>query len=411
MALKEPKKVLIVDSLPDASVGLQKNLTGSGYQVFLVHNGAEALSLAHTEQPDIILSEVRLPELDGHLLLNTIRADKKLAQCPFIFLSSQKKVDERIESILLGADDYITKPYYIQEVIARIEMLLAEKEKRRNRDFFSGRLSEMNLVDIIQTLEVGQKSGILKLQRNGKQGEIRFQAGTVIDARYASFSPLESIDKMFTWTEGVFQVQTMDVAGPRKLNLSNQEIILKGLQKIREWEALKVDLPPLSAVPTLHDLDMQDTLPSLSLEDRQILKSIDGERTLLDIIENFQTDELMTLGRLKKLFSHHLFKVKEIKKNVTHENTIDNSHDKLHISFFLKKWHQDKDMKLSLMHIFFNTPSQLLAELNAEANGEVPKSQPDKEQKQASIVDKKSKMAQKVYLTKSELMMIREKLK
>ncbi|MBN2088494.1 response regulator [candidate division KSB1 bacterium] len=411
MALIEPKKVLIVDSLPDASVGLQKNLTSSGYQVFLVHNGEEALSLAHTEQPDIILSEVRLPELDGHLLLNTIRTDKKLVQCPFIFLSSQKKVDERIESIMLGADDYITKPYYIQEVIARIEMLLAEKENRRNRDLFSGRLSEMNLVDIIQTLEVGQKSGILKLQRNGREGEIRFQAGNVIDARYLSYSPVESINKMFTWTEGVFQVQMTETTGPRKLSVTNQELILNGLHKIREWEELKVDLPPLSAVPTLHNLDTQDTLPSLSLEDRQILKFINGERTLLDIVESFQADEVITLGRLKKLFSHHLFKVKEIKKSVIHENTSDHSLYKLQIKSFLKKWHQDKDMKLSLMHIFFNMPSQLLAELNAVISGEAPKSQADKEQKQASSVNKKSKLTQKVYLTKSELMMIREKLK
>lgn len=411
MVLKEPKKVLIVDSLPDAAVGLQKSLTSSGYQVFLVHNGDEALSIAQSEQPDIIVSEVRLPQLDGHVLLNTVRADKKLSRCPFIFLSSQKKVEERIESIMLGADDYITKPYYIQEVIARIEMLLAEKDKRRSRDLFSGRLSEMNLVDIIQTLEVGQKSGILKLQRNGRQGEIHFQAGTVIDARYASYPPVESINKMFTWTEGVFQVQMTDIRGPRKLDLSNQELIRKGLHKIREWEELKIDLPPLSAVPTLHHLSAQDTLPSLSQEDKQILRSIDGERTLLDIIENFQTDEVITLSRLKKLFTQHLFIVKEIKKNITHENSTDNSLYKLQIKSFLKKWHQDKDKKLSLMHIFFNAPSRLLAELNADADGETLQIQPDKEQKPASSVNKKSKFAPKVYLTKSEIMMIREKLK
>lgn len=408
MTLKESKKVIIVDSLPDASIGLQKHLEGSGYQVFLVHNGDEALALAHSEQPDIIISEVRLPQLDGHVLLNTIRTDTKLSRCPFIFLSSQKKVDERIESIMLGADDYITKPYYIQEVIARIEMLLAEKERRRNTDLFSGRLSEMNLVDLIQTLEVGQKSGILKLQRNGREGEIRFQAGSVIDARYASYSPIESIDRMFTWTEGVFQVQITNISGPRKLSLSNQEIILKGLHKIREWEELKVDLPPLSAIPMLSNLDSQDTIPTLSQEETQILKSIDGERTLLDIIEAFQTDEIVTMGRLKKLYDHHLFKVKEIKKNIPHEIRNDNARYKLQIKAFLKKWHQNKDMKLSLMHFFFNAPSQLLSELSTEASDE---SKHDIEPKNEISVKQNSKLMQKVYLTKNELMMIREKLK
>jgi CheY-like chemotaxis protein len=411
MILKEAKKVLIVDSLPDASVGLQKNLMSSGYQVFLVHNGDEALSLAQSEQPDIIISEVRSPQLDGHVLLNTIRGDKRLHRCPFIFLSNQKKVDERIESIMLGADDYITKPYYIQEVIARIEMLLAEKEKRRKTDLFSGRLSEMNLVDLIQTLEVGQKSGILKLQRNGREGEIRFHAGAVIDARYASYSPVESIDKMFTWTEGVYQVQMTEAIGPRKLNISNHEIITRGIHKLREWEALKIDLPPLSAIPSRFNLDSQDTLPTLSLEDKQILQSIDGERTLLDIIETFQTDEIITLGRLKKLFTHHLFNIKEIKKNVTHEIPTDGALYKLQIKAFLKKWHQDKDTKLSLMHFFFNAPSRLLSELSAEAGDESKQIHPNVEQKNEIPTTKNSKLTQKVYLTKSELMMMREKLK
>jgi DNA-binding response OmpR family regulator len=220
----EIKKILIADSQLNYTVGLRKGLTEAGYEVYLAEDGDKALALARSIQPSLILSEVNLPQLNGRTLLRILRSEPELYHIPLLFISNLKRTEERIETIAMGADDYIAKPYYVEEVIARIEMILAEVQPGLFSvppNAFSGKLSEMNVVDLIQTLEVGQKSGILVLNRNGQQGEIHVQAGAVTDARYETYSPEAALDKMFTWTEGRFRVQLTELQLPKTIKLSN----------------------------------------------------------------------------------------------------------------------------------------------------------------------------------------------
>lgn len=403
MNQKPQKKILIADSQPNYVVGLKNGLISAGYEVFFAEDGDLALSLGREVLPDVILSDVNLPQLDGHAFLQAVRAEKKLNQIPFIFISNQRKVDERIKSISLGADDFIQKPYYVEEVIARIESLLKEVKQfkeQQQQGSFSGNLSDMNLIDLIQTLELGQKSGILTLKRNGKQGEVRMLDGNVVDAIFERYNAEEALDRMFTWTEGFFRVMMTDIDSPKLIKSDNKTLIENGMEKVKRWNALKRMLPPLSAVLVPIAKIIADSFEHLTEDEQKVTGLFDGNRTILDVIEESQADDVATLEILHRLFQRGFFKIKELKN----DNDEKNSSTKYiaHLKKILKKHRRLKNSELSLMSLFF---------LNSDAAAR--KAAPrDKSSEIATRIDvhSVSSIPNKIHLTKSELMMIREKL-
>jgi DNA-binding response OmpR family regulator len=112
------------------------------FQVEVVTNGAEALAAARANPPDLILSDVMMPELDGFGLLRDVRGDGRTAHIPFIMLSARAGEESRVEGLRAGADDYLVKPFSARELVARVATHLhlarsrraAELERRRLYD-------------------------------------------------------------------------------------------------------------------------------------------------------------------------------------------------------------------------------------------------------------------------------------
>jgi DNA-binding response OmpR family regulator len=400
---KPQKKILIADSQPNYVIGLKNGLISAGYEVSFAEDGDHALNLAREIQPDAILSDVNLPQLDGHAFLQAVRTEKKLKQTPFLFISNQRRVEERIQSISLGADDFIQKPYYVEEVIARIELLLKEVKQyseHQQQGSFSGNLSEMNLLDLIQTLEVGQKSGILTLKRNGKQGEVRILEGDVVDAIFERYHAEEALDRMFTWTEGVFRVLMTDIASPKLIKSNTKALLESGMEKVKKWDSLKRLLPPLSAVLVPIARIVADKFDQLPPEEQRLVGLFDGLRTILDVLEENPADDLKTLETLHRLFQKGFFKIKELKN----DNYEKNSSTKYiaHLKLMLKKHRSLKSPELSLLSLFFlNSSTAASQPAHAEKPGAA-----EKELERPLLLS----ISNRIHLTKSEIMMIREKL-
>ncbi len=403
------KKILIADSQLNYTVGLRKGLTEAGYEVHLAEDGDQALVLARSLQPNLILSEVNLPQLNGRTLLRILRSESELYHIPVLFISNLKRTEERIETMTLGADDYITKPYYVEEVVARIEMILAETQPRFGfvpPNAFSGKLSEMNVVDLIQTLEVGQKSGILVLNRNGQQGEIYMQSGAITDARYETYPPEEALDKMFTWTEGWFHVQLTAASPPKTIKLSNKEVVSRGLKKLTPWEALKMNLPPLNAVPVRRP----QRLPlAPSAVEKRLYALIDGKRTLLEIIEQCQMDDVLALKGLQILMQNNLIEI------VHPSNSVPNLSQPQFEKMLrrVNQWREASSSRYDILTRFFLDHAVAPAPGNHAPNPPITAepSPPDGISKPTAPTELRClKLKNKVLLTKSELMMIREKL-
>lgn len=114
-------EILIVDDTPDNLRFLSLMLTQKGYEVRKALNGQMALASAQAELPDLILLDIRMPEMDGYEVCRTLKTDPKTSEVPVIFISALDDVLDKVKAFGVGGVDYITKPFQSAEVLARVE--------------------------------------------------------------------------------------------------------------------------------------------------------------------------------------------------------------------------------------------------------------------------------------------------
>ncbi|PZV16039.1 MAG: DNA-binding response regulator [Leptolyngbya sp.] len=123
------KRVLVVDDDTTLRMALTRYLEKRGYLVQSVGSATEALSAVEADPPDLIVSDVMMPEMDGFEFCRRLRATRTGQLVPFIFLSSKGEVEARIQGHSMGADDYLMKPFEPLELLAKIEAQL-ERSRR-----------------------------------------------------------------------------------------------------------------------------------------------------------------------------------------------------------------------------------------------------------------------------------------
>ncbi len=117
-------KILVVDDEPDAVELVSFNLKAAGFDVVTAADGAEALKRAKEYQPDLLVLDVMLPEVDGLEVCKIIRRDPSVAHIPIIMLTAKAAEIDRVLGLELGADDYVTKPFSPRELVLRIRKIL-----------------------------------------------------------------------------------------------------------------------------------------------------------------------------------------------------------------------------------------------------------------------------------------------
>ncbi len=123
------KKILVVDDDKILRTVLKHTLEQQGYQVTVAGSGKEALVLFEKDTPDIVVSDVSMPGMDGFDFCRQLRSQPSGQLIPFIFLSARGKLDDRVLGHSIGADDYLTKPFEMKELLAKIEALI-ERSRR-----------------------------------------------------------------------------------------------------------------------------------------------------------------------------------------------------------------------------------------------------------------------------------------
>jgi len=116
--------VLICDDDPLLAELLEHRLGQKGYRTAIARDGEEALALMTADPPDAVILETILPVHDGHEVLRRIRRSDRLKHVPVIVLSARKLDRDIVETLELGADDYLTKPFILDELVARVARLI-----------------------------------------------------------------------------------------------------------------------------------------------------------------------------------------------------------------------------------------------------------------------------------------------
>lgn len=124
-------KILVADDTDQNREFLQNMLTIQGYEVFAAENGRYAVSIAKSKSPDLILMDVRMPELDGYQACKLLQASSRTRDIPIIFVSALDEVLDKVRAFDYGAVDYITKPIQIEELLVRINTHLTLRNLRK----------------------------------------------------------------------------------------------------------------------------------------------------------------------------------------------------------------------------------------------------------------------------------------
>lgn len=137
-------RALVVEDEQEVARYITKGLNEAGHTTDIANDGKQGLFLATTEQYDVIILDRMLPNVDGLTIINTLRACN--IQTPVLFLSAKSKVEDRVIGLRAGADDYLTKPFAFEELLARIEILAQRK------DYSTQKVTQLDCADLVVDL-------------------------------------------------------------------------------------------------------------------------------------------------------------------------------------------------------------------------------------------------------------------
>jgi DNA-binding response OmpR family regulator len=135
-AAAPPKRILLIEDNADLAYGLRNNLEIEGYQVEVVGDGAKGLTRVRVAKPDLVILDLMLPGMDGFRVLRALRDDgpgEREREMPVLILTARGEEADKVRGLRLGADDYVTKPFGVLELLARVEALFRRAASpRRN---------------------------------------------------------------------------------------------------------------------------------------------------------------------------------------------------------------------------------------------------------------------------------------
>ncbi|HEY6077761.1 MAG TPA: response regulator, partial [Polyangiaceae bacterium] len=304
------KQLLLVDADPRSVRVLEVSLKKSGYSVTTASDGADALAKIDLSAPDLVLSDTRLPRLDGYELVRRMKDKPEHAHIPVVFLTSQKSIEDKIRGLELGVEDYLTKPIFVRELIARVNLLLARRTQERmatavpmsRRTRLSGSLEDMGVVDLLQTFEISRKTGVGKIGNGRREVRIYFRDGKVVDAELGRLRGEEAVYRALIWNSGHFEVEFCPIDREDIIPTSTQGLLMEGMRRVDEWGRLLEQLPPLATIFEVEHEQLVERLNEIPDDLNGILKLFDGKRTLLDVVDDSPFEDLSTLSTITKLF-------------------------------------------------------------------------------------------------------------
>ncbi|HEY4395761.1 MAG TPA: DUF4388 domain-containing protein [Polyangia bacterium] len=298
-----PNRLLLADGDPKTLRVLDVSLRGAGFEVRTAATGTEAWAAFEQSPPDVMIAATALPELDGFGLCARVRGHAAGTDLPFLFLGTDSSVAFRIKSIEAGADDYLVKPVYIQEVVTRVRSLLQRRDRQSlttnagANEAFTGRLTDITVVDLLQLIESGGRSGIVHLRgTRDTPATVYFRQGQVVDAEVGRLSGENAIGRLFSWTDGTFEIEWKSIRRPNAIGLTTAELVLEGMKRLDDRNRLASDLPDLNGVFEVNYRVLAERLSEIPDEVNAVLRLFDGVRSLAHVVDDSHLPDLEAMA-------------------------------------------------------------------------------------------------------------------
>lgn len=307
--------ILVIDGDPKNLQILKESLESANFRVTTCNNGNDAWGIIESRKPDIIISEVDLPGLNGFELLDRIQKNPVAASIPIIFLTNRRNLEDRLKSLRSGVKDYMIKPLHVKEVIARLQMILHRLERLRHEESESnkkvvGRLEEKNVEALVEDYGLQRKTGVLSLyDHNNRNGEIYFRDGAVVNARLGNFKAEKAVYQMLPWNRGHYVMDFKEINVEDEITVSNLGLLVQGVKQLEERAKLLKQLPDLDTVfvrtTIFEEILKRKTIVADAIK---FIALFDGKRSLSDVLAESTFDDIKTLEKILKLYHQGFIK-------------------------------------------------------------------------------------------------------
>ncbi|HET6268000.1 MAG TPA: response regulator [Acidobacteriota bacterium] len=196
--------LLLVDDDPSL-LALFSSEFSSQFRIITAKDGEEGLAYALLNKPDIILADINMPELNGWELCYLLRQIPSMRVIPFVFLTARAELPDKIKSLRMGADDFISKPFSVDDVSHRVHLVL-ERVRTRKRivggaSAFHSQINAL-MIDLLEYLRATRREGVIEFIHMNLVGFIFLSAGNVVDAQFEGEHGEEALRTMMQLEAG-----------------------------------------------------------------------------------------------------------------------------------------------------------------------------------------------------------------
>ncbi len=227
--------VVVVDDDPKMAQRAASGFVARGDAVRSAGDGLGGLALCLKQTPDVVLTDVQMPRMDGWQMVRQLRSRPALARVPVLFLTSLSSEHDRLVGYRLGVDDYLTKPVEPEDVVSRVDRAVLRaaqiqaSESDAERNALRGDLSQVSLQSVLAFLEVERRSGVLRIGPE-VNGRLDLRDGQIVRAIMEEGGiegPLEAVFALLDVTAGRFEFVNQEVEGQAEISLPVSNLLLE----------------------------------------------------------------------------------------------------------------------------------------------------------------------------------------
>lgn len=233
-------RVLLVDDNPMIIAMLRQALE-SHCIINVASDSTDALLRSIDDPPDLIITDYQMPGLDGRQLLDKLKSRANTSRVPVILMASRNDIGEKLKGVRETVEDFLEKPFYIREagthlkhVIDKVALEKMAREAAAGDSTLNGSLAQMNVIDLLQSLELGRKNCALTLTNNGDRCDLFFAEGQINHAVYGDLRGDDAVFRVLQWMGGTFRIDFNGRSAEQSTTRSTQGLLMEGLRMLDE---------------------------------------------------------------------------------------------------------------------------------------------------------------------------------
>jgi CheY-like chemotaxis protein len=236
---KNTTRVLLVDDNPLILDMMRKGLEPHA-DIATCQDGTDALLQCIGSPPDLVICDYRMPGLDGRQFVEKLKARPETRAVRVILVATKSDISEKLRPMTDQVEEFFEKPFYVKDLASKtkkvLERIYWEKKQKEapQEGVIRGRLAEMNMIDLLQSLELGQKTCSLTVTRDGENCRMFFAEGQINHAELGSVVGDDAVFQVVGWPDGSFEINFNSRSDKQTTTRSTQGLLMEALRMLDE---------------------------------------------------------------------------------------------------------------------------------------------------------------------------------